>query len=200
MALFCDVDVDAWGQKNRVRLAQDRIQDWWLARTLRDNPTREEIVASTIAFLDKVFRTGALDPRSGVVDNVKVVEIAPEFALPHASWQRREHMNPIPTLRSGPSTFVRVQFSYRGSAPDMPWAVWTSTTSPLLSSKLCPVNADWVLVAAADVDDLGVAPLPPPSVVRRAASAAASAAEAGASWLGMGALLLLALYVFDRRR
>jgi hypothetical protein len=164
--MSCAVDATAWGEKNRVQLATGKVQRWILARTTRDAPTLGSVADTTRAVLVKWFpHSTPLDPlfadAGDAVDAITIHGIYDRAPAPGSKDQRRENLNPVPMLApsSTPPLYVEVSFNYRGWAKSMPWPVWTAdNVSFLRSSKLCPLDADWMLVSAQDLATLPDAP------------------------------------------
>ncbi len=162
--MSCSVDAALWGEKNRVALGTGKTQEWVLARTTRDAPTLGSLPTTARAVLVKWFRGIPLDVQfadaGDAVDDVQVTGVTDTMPIPRASDQRREKLDPLPFIASGPTPplYVRVTFNYRGYQKSLPWPVWTATSSPFLVDKLCPLDADWMLVWARDTEALGVAP------------------------------------------
>jgi hypothetical protein len=162
--MSCIVDAAQWGEKNRVALATGKTQEWVLARTTRDNPTVSILPTTARAVMVKWFGGIPTDVQfadaGSAVDDVQVVSVSETLPVPKASDQRRETLDPIPLLAPGgaPPLYVRLTFNYRGYATSLPWPVWTATASPFRVDKLCPFEADWMLMWARDLSALGVAP------------------------------------------
>lgn len=162
--MSCAVNEAEWGEKNRVELATGKTQEWVLARTTRDNPTLSSLPMTARAVMVKWFHGIPTDVQfadaGDAVDGVQVVSVSETMPTPKSTDQRRENLDPVPMIAAGstPPLFVRLTFHYRGYARSLPWPVWTSSFSPLRSDKLCPLGADWMLVWARNVDELGAAP------------------------------------------
>lgn len=162
--MSCTVDPSGWGEKNRVRLATGKTQEWVLARTTRDAPTQDSLVTTARAVMVKWFRGVPTDVQfadaGDAVDDVRVLSVSETPPAPKSGDQRRESLDPVPMIAAGktPPLYVRVTFNYRGYVQSLPWPVWTATSSPFLSDKLCPLDCDWMLVLARDVATLPVAP------------------------------------------
>lgn len=162
--MSCTVDAVAWGEKNRVVLATGKTQEWVLARTTRDLPTIDSVVATARAVLVKWFDGLALDTQfadaGDAVDDISVISVSQNMPVPGASDLRRERLDPVPLLAASPlpPIYVSIRFNYRGYATSLPWPVWTATSSPFKVDKLCPTDADWMLVWAKDPKKLDTAP------------------------------------------
>ena len=94
------------------------------------------------------------------VDDVTIISVSEARPAPSAKDQRRESLDPLPLLApsASPPLYVKLSFNYRGYAKSLPWPVWTATSSPFRSDKLCPIDADWMLVAAKAPESLATAP------------------------------------------
>jgi hypothetical protein len=162
--MSCTVDPADWGEKNRVHLATGKTQEWVLARTTRDRPTQASVEKTARAVMVKWFHGIPTDVQfadaGDAVDDIRVVSVSETPPEPKAGDQRRESLNPVPLLAAGPTPplYVRITYNYRGYVQSLPWPVWTASLSPLLSDKLCPLDADWMLVLARDLTALPVAP------------------------------------------
>lgn len=162
--MSCPVDAAQWGEKNRVALATGKTQEWVLARTTRDNPTMNNLPTTARAVMVKWFKGIPTDVQfadaGSAVDDVQVTSVTESLPTAKSTDQRRENLDPVPLIASGPTPplYVRITFNYRGYARSMPWPVWTATSSPFLVDKLCPLDADWMLCWARNVAELGTAP------------------------------------------
>lgn len=161
--MSCAVDTQLWGEKNRVALATGMTQEWVLARTSRDKPTLGSVPETARAVMVKWFEGTPIDvlyaDAGSAVDDVQVQSVSDVMPTPRATDQRRESLDPIPWIAAGenPPIYVRLTFNYRGYVKSMPWPVWTAR-GYLRSEKLCPFDADWMLVWARDAAALGAAP------------------------------------------
>jgi hypothetical protein len=162
--MSCAVDPIAWGEKNRVRLATGKTQEWVLARTTRDRPTQASVVTTARAVMVAWFHGLPTDVQfadaGDAVDDVQVIDVSESPPVSRAGDQRRESLDPLPLIASGPTPplYVRVTFNYRGYATSLPWPVRTATFSLLWADKICPFDCDWMLVLARDVASLPEAP------------------------------------------
>ena len=164
----CPVDPTQWGKDNRVRLFKGKRNVWVLARTLADRPSTgwlDYVTLTTRAVMAKWFHGYALDTvfadASDAADDVQVLRISDSRPSVRAAAQRREQMDPVPTLRPDAGIiYVTVAFNYRGFATEMPWPVWGSASSVLRAAKLCPFGADWMLVQTTSEDALAASPPP----------------------------------------
>jgi hypothetical protein len=152
------VDVDEWRRTNRVPLFPGKVNRWILVRTLRDDPTPEDLRTTLAAVFVKWFDGTVLDPafvyenttRSATADLIKLERVSRDRLMFANPARRREELpGAIPTLRSGAHVWLEVSFAYRGQQADMPWPVRTSAMVQLESSAQCPVDADWILDSAA---------------------------------------------------
>jgi hypothetical protein len=152
------VDVDDWRKQNRVPLFPNKVNRWILVRTLRDNPTPDQLKDTLAATFSKWFSGTPLDPvltskgttRSATADLIKLERVSRERLSFQASARRREELPGLfPTVRPGDVVWLEVSFAYRGQTPDLPWPVRTGAAVQLQSSANCPVDADWILDAAA---------------------------------------------------
>jgi hypothetical protein len=203
-----NVDVDKWRLENRVPLFPGKVNRWILVRTLRDNPTPDDLKSTLAATFMKWFEGTTLDPalvfhdttRSATADLIKLVRVSKDrLAFPETARRREVLPGVVPTLRSGEYVWLEVSFAYRGEQKDMPWPVRTGAMVQLQSSAQCPVEADWILDATATPTETA-----PPEMssgekaweVVTDATAQASAGALRALWLpvalaGAGLLLLL---------
>jgi len=154
--MTCPVDAIAWGEKNRVTLVTGKTHEWVLARTTRDAPTLASVPVTARAVMGKWFDGTPLDvlfaDAGTAVDAITVLGVTDQAPSPRAKDQRRESLDPIPLLASSktPPLYVTVRFNYRGYAKSLPWPVWTATGSLFREDKLCPLDADWMLVLSRD--------------------------------------------------
>lgn len=162
--MTCAVDPTAWGEKNRVELATGKTQVWVLARTSRDNPTVDSVPQTARAVMVKWFSGVPMDTlfadAGDAVDDIVVTGVSEKAPIGKSTDQRRESLDPIPLLASGPTPplYVTLRFNYRGYQKSLPWPVWTATSGFLREDKLCPMDADWMLVVARDIAELAAAP------------------------------------------
>ena len=159
--MSCAVDPIAWGEKNRVSLRTGKRHEWVLARTSRDNPSTSSLAETARAVMVKWFRGIPLDvlfaDAGDVVDDIQVQAVTTEAPAPTAGAERRENLDPLPLLASGPSSplYVKLSFNYRGYQKSLPWPVWTANNLSLLrESKLCPFDCDWMLLWGKDPSKL----------------------------------------------
>ncbi|MFZ5892527.1 MAG: hypothetical protein ACOY0T_15815 [Myxococcota bacterium] len=152
------VDVDEWRRLNRVPLYPGKMNRWILARTLRDDPTPDDVKSTLAAVFMKWFEGTLLDPaltyhdttRSGTADLVKLERVSRErLMFPNTVRRREELPGVMPMLRAGPFVWLEVSFAYRGQQTDMPWPVRTGAMVQLESSAQCPLDADWILDSVA---------------------------------------------------
>lgn len=156
--MSCAVDPALWGKANRVRLFPEKVNQWVLGRTLVDSPTRQSVEDTTMAVLRRWFGDSGIGFLTGeasdAVDAIQIVDVAYERPIPRASDERRETLDPVPTLAPSPGgyLYVTVRFNYRGLERDMPWPVWTAPRpfepSFTLAARRCPFGADWMLEQA----------------------------------------------------
>lgn len=162
--MSCSVDPIAWGKNNRVSLATGKTHEWVLARTQRDRPAVDDVIRTARAVMVKWFDGMALDvafaDAGDVVDAITVTSVLTERPPPQSGDQRREQCDPVPVLAPAdrPPLYLRLTFNYRGYEKSMPWPVWTATSSIFKADKLCPENADWMLVQARPTVELAPAP------------------------------------------
>jgi hypothetical protein len=152
------VDVEEWRRTNRVPVFPGKINRWILVRTLRDDPTPDDLRTTLAAVFVKWFEGTLLDPaltyndttRSGTADLIKLERATRErLSFTNLARRREELPGALPTLRSGPHVWLEVTFAYRGQQTDIPWPVRTGAMVQLDSSAQCPVDADWILDSAA---------------------------------------------------
>lgn len=151
----CDVNVEQWQKNNRVTLHRGKVNTWVLARTLRDRPDTEVIEDTARAVMSKWFYGMPLDHLYGdagyAVDAVKVVASGPHRPPPMPGAQLRSKLDTIPLLRpEGGVAYVTLTFNYRGYDTSMPWPVYTSNWSFTREGKSCPIECDWMLLAASN--------------------------------------------------
>jgi hypothetical protein len=153
-----NVDVDKWRVENRVPLFPGKVNRWVLVRTLRDNPTPDDLKSTLAATFMKWFEGTTLDPvlvyndttRSATADRIKLERVSKErLSFADTARRREELPGVVPTLRPGEYVWMEVSFAYRGEQKDMPWPVRTGAIVQLQSSAQCPVEADWILDSVA---------------------------------------------------
>jgi len=153
-----DVDVEDWEKQNRVPLFPGKVNRWVLVRSLRDNPTPDDLKQTLAATFVKWFRGTPFDPvlptdgttRSANADLIKLERVSKErLSFPQTARRREELPGVIPTIRPGEVVWLEVSFAYRGQLEDMAWPVRTGAPVQLESSARCPVGADWMLDSAA---------------------------------------------------
>jgi len=153
-----NVDVDKWRLENRVPLFRGKVNRWILVRTLRDNPSADDLKSTLAATFMKWFEGTTLDPalvfrgttRSATADLIKLERVSKErLSFPNTASRREDLPGVVPTVRSGDYVWIEVSFAYRGQQNDMPWPVRTGAMVQLKSSAECPVDADWILDSAA---------------------------------------------------
>lgn len=153
-----DVDVDAWEQENRAPLFPNKVNRWVLVRTLRDNPTPDDLKTTLAATFSKWFNGTPFDAalpsdnttRSANADLIKLERVSKErLSFPQSARRREQLPGILPTLKPGEIVWLEVSFAYRGQLVDMPWPVRTGAAVQLKSSARCPVEADWMLDSAA---------------------------------------------------
>jgi hypothetical protein len=152
------VDVDKWRVDNRVPLFRGKVNRWILARTLRDDPSPDDIKQTLAATFMKWFDGTTLDPalvfhgttRSATADLIKLERVSKErLSFPKSARRREDLPGVVPVLRSGDLVWLEVSFAYRGQETDMPWPVRTGAAVQLTSSAECPLDADWMLDSTA---------------------------------------------------
>lgn len=153
-----DVDVDAWEKENRAPLFPNKVNRWVLVRTLRDNPTPDDLKTTLAATFSKWFDGTPFDAalpsdnttRSANADFIKLERVSKErLSFPQSARRREQLPGILPTLKPGEIVWLEVSFAYRGQLVDMPWPVRTGAAMQLKSSARCPVEADWMLDSAA---------------------------------------------------
>lgn len=153
-----DVDVDAWEKANRAPLFPNKVNRWVLVRTLRDNPTPDDLKTTLAATFSKWFDGTPFDAalpsdsttRSANADLIKLERVSKErLSFPQTARRREELPGILPTLKPGEVVWLEVSFAYRGQLVDMPWPVRSGAAVQLKSSAHCPVDADWMLDSAA---------------------------------------------------
>jgi len=151
------IDVDDWRKRNRVPLFPGKVNRWALVRTVRDNPTPDDLKNTLAAVFVKWFEGTVLDPalvfkdttRSATADLIKLEKVSKERLSFDGPARRREELpGIIPTVAPGEVVWLEVSFAYRGQQTDMPWPVRTGAAAQLTSSAQCPVGADWMLDSA----------------------------------------------------
>jgi hypothetical protein len=81
---------------------------------------------------------------------IKLEHVSKErLSFPQNARRREELPGILPRVRSGEVVWLEVSFAYRGQLVDMPWPVRAGAAVQLQSSANCPVDADWMLDAAA---------------------------------------------------
>jgi hypothetical protein len=152
------VDVDEWRKQNRVPLFPNKVNRWVLVRTLRDDPTPDDLKNTLAATFSKWFAGMPFDAalpskgttRSATADLIKLEHVSKErLSFPQNARRREELPGILPRVRSGEVVWLEVSFAYRGQLVDMPWPVRAGAAVQLQSSANCPVDADWMLDAAA---------------------------------------------------
>jgi hypothetical protein len=152
------VDVDAWERENRAPLFPNKVNRWVLVRTLRDNPTPDDLKMTLAATFSKWFAGTPFDAvlpsedttRSANADLIRLERVSKErLSFPLAARRREQLPGRLPMLRPGDVVWLEVSFAYRGQLVDMPWPVRTGAPVQLSASARCPVDADWMLDSAA---------------------------------------------------
>jgi hypothetical protein len=139
------IDVDQWQKDNRVPLFPGKVNRWILVRTLRDDPTPEDLKTTLAATFSKWFKGTPFDP----VLPFKLERVSKEhLSFPNPARTRLQ-IPGVPTVRPGEVVWLEVSFAYRGQQIDMPWPVRTGAAVQLDSSARCPSGADWMLDSAA---------------------------------------------------
>jgi hypothetical protein len=153
-----DVDVEAWQKQNRVPLFPGKVNRWIVVRTLRDDPTPDDLKTTLAATFVKWFDGTPFDPvlpsdgttRSATADLIKLERVSKDrLSFPQPARRREQLAGMLPTVRPGEFVWLEVSFAYRGQLVDMPWPVRTGAAVQLNSSANCPVQADWMLDSAA---------------------------------------------------
>lgn len=162
-ALGCPgLNVDEWRAANAVRLHPGMVNRWLIARELDSNPNETVIKNQLVAFFAKSFEREISDYASQVLgfsnvgpcDNIQLVK-ASRDPINFPSTQRREQLpqGPLPLLKATNVLYMDVTFNYRGS---LEWTAWpTAKLGPVAKVgpsgyEFCPVDADCILLAAAD--------------------------------------------------
>jgi hypothetical protein len=152
------IDVEQWLRENRVPLFPGKVNRWILVRTLRDNPTPDDLKTTLAATFVKWFDGTPFDPvlpsdgttRSANADLIKLERVSKErLSFPQTARRREQLPGVLPTVQPGQIVWLEVSFAYRGHLEDMPWPVRTGAAVQLKSSAQCPVGADWILDSAA---------------------------------------------------
>jgi hypothetical protein len=154
------LDVDQWRAANRVPLFKDQVNWWVLARTLRDNPSDDDIRNTTQAVFLKWFGGWASEAieagqqtSAGPATQIQVRQISRDrLTLPVgiASVARFEKLaaGPLPSVEGTPA-YVLVSFAWRSPVTDAPWPTYKSPgVIHLPGAEWCPTSADWILVEA----------------------------------------------------
>ncbi len=152
------VDVAEWQKQNRAPLFPGKLNRWVLVRTLRDDPTPDDLKQTLAATFSKWFSGTPFDPvlpsddttRSATADLIKLERVSKErLSFPQSARRREQLPGQLPTLRPGDVVWIEVSFAYRGQLVDMPWPVRTGAAVQLDTSARCPIDADWMLDSAA---------------------------------------------------
>jgi hypothetical protein len=152
------VDVDAWEKQNRAPLFPNKVNRWVLVRTLRDNPTPDDLKTTLAATFSKWFDGTLFDAalpsegttRSANADLIKLEHFSKErLSFPQTARRREQLPGVMPTLKPGEVVWLEVSFAYRGQLVDMPWPVRSGAPVQLATSARCPLDADWMLDSAA---------------------------------------------------
>jgi hypothetical protein len=159
------IDLDAWKQKNRVKLRPNERHRWLLAIStsgrLSDMTPNELQVdieggVATGSIFGKWFEWvgmmhGDLTETEGKIDNVKMLAFGSKQAMLDVAQksglvveQRAEDI-PGPLNVVEPKTYALVEFIYRSVQDSMPWPVYNDAA---LSRKWCPVDAQVALSAS----------------------------------------------------
>jgi hypothetical protein len=152
------VDVDAWENENRAPLFPNKVNRWVLVRTLRDNPTPDDLKTTLAATFSKWFDGTPFDAalpsdgttRSANADLIKLEQVSKErLSFPEAARRREQLPGVLPFLKAGDVVWLEVSFAYRGQLVDMAWPVRTGAAVQLSTSARCPFGADWMLDSVA---------------------------------------------------
>ncbi|HKY35217.1 MAG TPA: hypothetical protein VJN18_04705 [Polyangiaceae bacterium] len=152
------IDVEEWQKQNRAPLFPGKVNRWILVRTLRDNPTPDELKDTLAATFSKWFGGMPFDPvlpsqgttRSATADLIKLERVSKErLSFPLTARRREELPGISPMVGSGEFVWLEVSFAYRGQLRDMAWPVRVGAAVQLQSSANCPIGADWILDSAA---------------------------------------------------
>lgn len=201
-ALFCgDLDLEEWRAKNRAPIYPEQWNVWLLNRTLRDNPSANELDVVTKNVMAKIFAQ-SVGVDHGQIDHLEIRSLyAPQAnawgqyldeakkAAALSSLQlvkNRSSLDPIPFLVAGPSTQLVVSFVLRGSSTSIPWPCWKAQ----VLNPWCPIEADYTVESV-------YAPPPRPVPPEPAGIDKIHGTLPVPSWtspiaLGSGAVLLLA--------
>jgi len=155
------IDTDAWQTANRVPLYREKVNRWLLARTLRDDPSstgvRETLNAVFVRWFKGIGVDVLLETESGArtnnVDGLLVVNAVrgDRPSLKHQVKRREDCTITVPTVEGSKGVlWIEVAFNYRGSKTDMPWPTWTAMALGTEAARVCPVNADWMLVEVSE--------------------------------------------------
>lgn len=172
--MSCPVDPIAWGEKNQVRLYPEKVNEWVLAHRIDGFPSRSEIETNLLVALNAWFGGSGFGiftgEAGGSVDAVRIVDVSRTRPVPRATDQRRESLDPPPTLAPGAGVvYLTIRFNYRGVRDSMPWPVWKRpgffdypATEDVLVRLRCPEETDWML-SQATTPKAGepLAPVPP---------------------------------------
>lgn len=162
-ALGCPgLDVDAWRAANAVRLHSGMVNRWLIAREIDSNPNEGVIRNQLIAFFAKSFEREIGDYASQVLglhnvgpcDNITLTR-ASRDPIEFPASQRREQLpkGPLPLLKTTNVLYLDVVFNYRGALEWIPWpAAKLGPVAKVGPSgyEFCPVDADAILIAAAE--------------------------------------------------
>jgi hypothetical protein len=152
------VVVDAWEKEKSAPFFPNNFKRWVLVRTLRDNPTPDDLKTTLAATFSKWFDGTPFDAalpsdgttRSANADLIKLERVSKDrLSFPQPARRREQLPGVLPTLKPGEVVWLEVSFAYRGQLVDMPWPVRSGAAVQLKTSARCPVEADWMLDSAA---------------------------------------------------
>lgn len=158
--LGCDTDEERWMQSCSIPLFPGKWNDWWLVRTLVDEPNQDQVIKGASNAMRFWFSKTAKVPgvTLGHADNLKVEIVGPDAFQPTdvASIPRI-----TATIASCPEEWsieppfigVKVRFVYRGVRNSMPWPVARSSIAfDTLTGQWCPLDATWLVTTALKPD------------------------------------------------
>lgn len=155
------IDTEAWQKENRAPLYREKVNRWLLARTLRDDPSTTAVTETLNAVFVRWFKGIGVDvlletesgARTNNVDGLVLVNAVrgDRPSLQHKVKRREDCTLVVPTVEGSKGIlWLEVAFNYRGSKTDMPWPIWSAVPLGTEAARVCPVNADWMLVEVSE--------------------------------------------------
>lgn len=152
--VLCDADPEEFQKRCTIGLFPGEWNTWTLYRTLRDNPSKEELEQMTRNVLGWWFKSSASIPgvTMGHADNLEIrigeanqTEGLDTFGARDRLVTRSKDCPAPLFLAPGDFIPIAVRFVYRGELRTMPWparrVVWPGIAT------WCPLDADWILDA-----------------------------------------------------